>query len=102
MIGDEKMENEILKLYQAEWCAYCHYVRSKLTDLEMNYLTINVPRSKADRKALFQASGQRGIPTLVHGDLVIADDDEAINDYLEKINAQPKKKAFNHGEMVTP
>ncbi len=75
----------MLKLYQAEWCPYCARVRSKMTDLELTYINVNVPRSKPDRKELMEVSGQTGIPTLVTEDgTVIADDDDAIIEYLEK------------------
>ena len=75
----------MLKLYQAEWCPYCARVRSKMTDLGISYINVNVPRSKSDRKDLLDLSGQSGIPTLVCEDgTVIADDDEAIVKYLEK------------------
>jgi len=75
----------MLKLYQAEWCPYCARVRSKMTDLELTYININVPRSKADRKELMEVSGQTGVPTLVTDDgKIIADDDDAIIAYLEE------------------
>lgn len=75
----------MLKLYQAEWCPYCARVRSKMTDLGIDYININVPRLKPDRKELMEISGQAGIPTLVAEDgLVIADDDDAIIEYLEE------------------
>jgi len=77
------MKSTMIKLYQAEWCPYCHTVRTKLTDLGINYITVNVPREQSMREDLFRVSGQRGIPTLVHGDVMIADDDDAINAYLE-------------------
>lgn len=75
----------MLKLYQAEWCPYCARVRSKMTDLGITYINVNVPRAKPDRKELLEISGQTGIPTLVTQDRqVIADDDEAIIEHLEK------------------
>ena len=75
----------MLKLYQAEWCPYCARVRSKMTDLGISYINVNVPRSKADRKELIELSGQSGIPTLVREDkTIIADDDDAIIKYLEQ------------------
>ena len=75
----------MLKLYQAEWCPYCARVRSKMTDLEMTYINVNVPRAKADRTQLLDISGQTGVPTLVTDDgTVIADDDDAIIAYLEE------------------
>jgi len=74
-----------MKLYQTEWCPYCARVRAKMTDLCLTYICINVPTRKSDRKELIEVSGQAGIPTLVTEDgRIIADDDDAINDYLEK------------------
>lgn len=75
----------MLKLYQTEWCPYCARVRSKMTDLEITYININVPRAKANRKELIEVSGQSGVPTLVTEEgQIIADDDEAIIEYLVK------------------
>ncbi len=75
----------MLKLYQAEWCPFCARVRSRMTDLLVTYINVNVPRSRADRTELVEVSGQGGIPTLVTEDgRVIADDDEAIIKYLDE------------------
>ena len=70
-------------LYQAEWCGYCARVRSKMTDLLLDYKTVNVPRSHAERGEVKRASGQTSIPVLVDGDVVLDDDDDIIP-YLEK------------------
>ena len=74
----------MMKLYQVEWCPYCARVRSKMTELELTYINVNVPRNKAARTELTEVSGQPGVPTLVDGDVMIADDDDAIIEYLEK------------------
>ncbi len=75
----------MLKLYQAPWCGYCGRVRAKLSELNLDYVSIEVPSSKAERRELIEASGQAGIPTLVTDDgTVIADDDDAIIAYLEE------------------
>ena len=75
----------MLKLYQAEWCPYCARVRSRMTDLVITYININVPRAKPERKELMEISGQTGIPTLVTEEgKVIADDDDAIIAYLNE------------------
>jgi glutathione S-transferase len=71
-------------LYQAEWCPYCANVRSKLTELLLDYKNVNVPRSHSERTVVKEVSGQTGIPVMVDGDVIIADDDDAINEYLEK------------------
>jgi len=87
------MDEPMIKLYQAIWCPYCQPVRMTLKELGITYLTVNVPFLKALRKELFSVSGQRGIPTLVHGDVVIADDDEAIIVYLNERYGQGFSKA---------
>ena len=75
----------MLKLYQAEWCPYCARVRSRMCDLQITYVNVNVPRSNADRKELLELCGQTGIPTLVCEDgAIIADDDDAIIAHIEK------------------
>lgn len=71
-------------LYQAEWCPYCKHVRDAMTDMLLDYKVVNVPRDHSERthvKALF---GTTGIPSMIDGDVKIADDDEAIVAYLEK------------------
>ena len=70
-------------LYQAEWCPYCVRVRSKLTDLLLDYKNVNVPRSHAERDEVKRASGQTSIPVLVDGEVVL-DDDDTIIPYLEQ------------------
>ena len=81
--GGLKLPDDPIILYQAEWCSFARSVRGKLEGLGVAYIKIDVPRDKMDRGDLFTVSGQRGIPTLIDGDVVIADDDEAINAYLE-------------------
>jgi glutaredoxin 3 len=72
-----------LVLYQAEWCPYCARVRSKLTELLLDYQNVNVPRAHAARNEVQAVSGQTSIPVLVDGEVVLDDDDDIIP-YLEK------------------
>ena len=76
----------MLELYQFEECPYCVRVRKKLSELEVDFISRNVPRKKDDRKMLIKVSGQDGVPTLVDTDkgIVIADDDDRIIHYLEE------------------
>lgn len=76
----------MLELYQIEECPYCARVRAKMTDLGIDYIIRNEPRDKSKRERLERVSGQKGVPTLVDPDrnVVIADDDDAIIEYLEK------------------
>ena len=77
----------MLELYQIEECPYCARVRAKLTDLGIDYIIRNEPRDKSKRERLQKVSGQKGVPTLVdpERDVIIADDDDAIIEYLEKL-----------------
>lgn len=72
-----------LVLYQAEWCPYCARVRSKLTELLLDYRNVNVPRPHSARHEVAAISGQTSIPVLVDGEVVLDDDDDIIP-YLEK------------------
>ena len=84
------MRDTNIVLYQAEWCAYCARVRQKLTDLLLDYKNVNVPRDHAQRTTVKEVSGQTGIPVLVDGDVIIADDDDAAVAYLEKTYGKAK------------
>lgn len=70
-------------LYQAEWCPYCARVRSKLTELQLDYRNVNVPRPHEERQEVSQVSGQTSIPVLVDGDVILTDDDDILP-YLEQ------------------
>ena len=54
-----------LELYNLQGCPYCKKVRRALTDLELEYETHSVPTSRSDRTAVYEASGQYGVPVLV-------------------------------------
>lgn len=71
-------------LYQAEWCGYCARVRGVMTDLLLDYRVVNVPRNHGERIVVKELFGRTGIPSLVDGDVKIADDDDAIIAYLRK------------------
>jgi len=71
-------------LYQAEWCGYCARVRGVLTDLLLDYRVVNVPRNHGERVVVKELFGRTGIPSLVDGEVKIADDDDAIIAYLRK------------------
>ncbi len=79
-------------LYQAEWCPYCARVRAKLTDLLLDYKTVNVPRSHAERLEVKAVSNQTSIPVLVDGDVTLDDDDDIVP-YLEKKYGSKQKAA---------
>lgn len=78
------MTDTNIVLYQAEWCPYCARVRSKLTDMLLDYKIVNEPQDHAARTNLKELFGVTGIPSMIDGDVKIADDDDAIIAYVEK------------------
>jgi len=78
-------------LYQADWCGYCARVRAKLSELQLDYMKVDVPAPHAERSVVREVSGQTSIPVMVDGDVVLTDDDDIIP-YLEKAYGQKAVK----------
>ena len=75
-----------LELYELEGCPYCAKVTNKLAELGLDYESITVPRSHADRTEVEAVSGQTGVPVLVdeeHGVEGMAESDDIVA-YLEE------------------
>jgi len=79
----------MIKLYQAEWCPYCHRVRQVLTELGLTYQAINVRAARDQRAELLAIADQEGIPVLVDGDKIYGDSDEII-EYLRTTYPAPE------------
>lgn len=77
----------MMKLYQFESCPYCQMVRSRMSDLLLSYITINVPRDRSRRQEVMAVSGQPTVPVLVDGDVVL-DDEDKILAYLDATYAK--------------
>ncbi len=90
-----------MKLYQAEWCPFSHRVRAKLTELGVDYETVNVPASSKKRRELEEVAGTTAIPVLVDGDRVIPDSDEAIS-YLEQEHEADPEGTTLHKRELSP
>lgn len=77
----------MLTLYQRETCPYCKPVRELLTELQISYVNVNVPKPRGERRALRDATGSIFIPALVDGEMVVAgvlEDNSAVIDYLRR------------------
>jgi len=57
-----------LTLYELPGCPYCAKVKDKLAELELEYESIEVPRSHSERTEVEEVSGQTGVPVLVDPD----------------------------------
>jgi glutaredoxin 3 len=75
-----------LELYSLPGCPYCAKVKTKLDDLDLDYVVHEVPGSHAQRDEVEEVSGQTGVPVLVdteHGVDGMSESD-AIVEYLEE------------------
>jgi glutaredoxin 3 len=74
---------ELLEVYQFEGCPYCSKVRSKMTELGIDFIARNV--DKNDRSRVKEVSGQTGVPVLVdpNTDTVMPESDDIV-EYLEE------------------
>ncbi len=73
-----------MKLFVLRACPYCVRVLRWLEGRDLAVEVVDVPASHAQREELRRVSGQTYVPTLVDGDVVIADDDEGILRYLQE------------------
>src|SRR5579872_1441023 len=73
-----------ITLYQTQWCGYCARVRGALDGLQLDYKVVNVPDEHSKRTLVKELFGVTGIPSMTDGDVKIADDDDAIIEYLER------------------
>jgi glutaredoxin/uncharacterized protein (DUF302 family) len=87
----------MLKLYQIEWCGYCHRVRQVMTELGLTYMTVNVPADRDERAEVMAVSGQLGVPVLQDDDTVLTDSDEILT-YLRDTYPAPDD-AKRHAAM---
>lgn len=73
-----------MKLFVLHGCPYCNHVLREIDVTKIPGLeVISVPSDHAERTALKEASGQTFVPTLIDGEKIIADDDDAIIGYLK-------------------
>lgn len=75
--------DEMLEVYQFEGCPYCSKVRSKLTELGIDFIARQA--DKNDRSRVEEVSGQTNVPVLVdpNTDTVMPESDDIV-DYLEE------------------
>ncbi len=54
-----------LTLYELPGCPYCAKVKDKLAALDLEYESIEVPRSHSERTEVEEVSGQTGVPVIL-------------------------------------
>jgi len=75
-----------LELYELPGCPYCAKVIDKLDELDLEYVSHEVPRSHSERTEVEEVSGQTGVPVLVDPDNGVEGMPESddIVEYLER------------------
>ena len=76
--------DQLLELYQFEGCPFCSKVRSKLTDLQIDFIARTIDPD-GERQRVKDISGQTGVPVLKdpNTDTVMPESDDIV-DYLEE------------------
>ena len=72
--------------YELPGCPFCTKVRTKLEELDLEYESVEVPRSHAERTEVESLTGQTGVPVIVdeeHGVDGMEESDDIV-DYLEE------------------
>jgi len=79
-----------LELYALDGCPYCAKVKTKLDELDLEYVSHEVPSSHSQRTEVEEVSGQTGVPVLVDTDHDVEGMPESddIVAYLEKTYGQ--------------
>jgi glutaredoxin 3 len=75
-----------LELYSLDGCPYCAKVKTKLSELDLDYEEHSVPSSHSERDEVDEVSGQTGVPVLVdteHGVEGMPESDDIV-EYLEE------------------
>lgn len=80
----------MLILYQRETCPYCKPVRERLTELQITYINVNLPKNRSERKELFDKMGVPFIPAIEDGDIRIPGKLEHNQHILDYINEKYK------------
>jgi len=75
-----------LELYELPGCPYCAKVKRVLDELDLEYVTHEVPSAHSERTEVQAVSGQTGVPVLVdadHGIEGMPESDDIV-DYLRE------------------
>jgi glutathione S-transferase len=77
-------KNQVMELYQAEWCPHSHKVRQRLTELGIGVTLRQVPADPDERDELKRVAGTDEIPVLVGTDGRPRAGEDDILDYLDE------------------
>ncbi len=89
MNPDTPTSELLLELYQTEWCPASRRVRQRLTELDVSYVSRQVPVERAERVEQLMRTGTDSIPALVcqEGEVLVGE--EEILAYLDERFPEP-------------
>ena len=89
MNADTRPSSKLLELYQTEWCPASRRVRQRLTELNVTYMSRQVPVEREDRLELLMRADTDSIPTLVceNGEVLVGE--EEILAHLDECFPEP-------------
>jgi glutathione S-transferase len=89
MTTDTRPSRQLLELYQTEWCPASRRIRQRLTELNVTYVSRQVPVVRDERLELRLRTGTDSIPALVceSGGALIGEDE--ILSYLDERFPEP-------------
>ena len=79
----------LLELYQTEWCPASRRVRQRLTELDVTYLSRQVPVEREQRSELRLRTGTDSVPSLVCEDGTVLVGEAEILAYLDERFPEP-------------
>jgi glutathione S-transferase len=90
----------LLELYQTEWCPASRRVRQRLTELDVSYVSRQVPVEREDRVELLMRTDAVSIPALVCEDGEVLVGEAEILAYLNERFPEPTgAEAHRHKAM---
>jgi glutaredoxin 3 len=76
---------DMVTIYSATWCGFCHAVKDYLDRLGVKYEDRDVERDPKNAQAAVQKSGQMGIPVIdIDGTIIIGFDRPRIDQTLKE------------------
>ena len=89
MNTDTRPSWKLLELYQTEWCPASRRVRQRLTELDVTYVSRQVPVEREQRSELRLRTGTDSVPSLVcEGGEVLVGEEEILL-YLDERFPEP-------------
>ena len=61
----------VVKVYGAEWCAFCHVAMDYLKGKKVDYKYIDIDKEPGAGQEIFNKTGQAGVPVIEIGDETI-------------------------------